>query len=76
MILFWVAQEMLWCFFSLRFKDLLGDIMASKRDLRSYFVKRDNTILDNTFPYYLIFVKHHGWNGDSVCSTGNQETSR
>ena len=25
------------------FKDLLGDIMASKRDLRSYFVKTDNS---------------------------------
>ena len=30
-------------FFPLSFKDLLGDIMASKRDFRSYFVKTDNT---------------------------------
>ena len=30
-------------FFLLSFKDLLGDIMGSKRDLRSYFVKTDNT---------------------------------
>ena len=30
-------------FFPLSFKDLLGDIMASKRDLRSHFVKTDNT---------------------------------
>ena len=30
-------------FFSLSFKDLLGDIMASKRDLQSYFAKTDNT---------------------------------
>ena len=29
--------------FPLSFKDLLGDIMASKRDLRSFFVKTDNT---------------------------------
>ena len=29
--------------FSLSFKDHLGDIMASKRDLRSYFVTTDNT---------------------------------
>ena len=31
------------CFFPLSFKNLLGDIMASKRDLRSYFAKTDNT---------------------------------
>ena len=30
-------------FFPLSFKDLLGDIMASKRDFRSYFVETDNT---------------------------------
>ena len=30
-------------FFPLSFGDLLGDIMASKRNLRSYFVKIDNT---------------------------------
>ena len=29
--------------FPFSFKDLLGDIMASKRDLRSYFVKTDIT---------------------------------
>ena len=39
---FFVAKEMFWCFFPLSFKDLLGDIMASKRDFRSYFVKTDN----------------------------------
>ena len=30
-------------FFPLSFGDLLGDIMPSKRNLRSYFVKIDNT---------------------------------
>ena len=29
--------------FPFSFKDLLGEIMASKRDLRSYFVKTDIT---------------------------------
>ena len=42
-ILFCVVKEMFWCFSPLSFKDLLGDIMASKRDLQSYFVKTDNT---------------------------------
>ena len=42
-ILFCVAKEMFWYFFPLSFKDLLGGIMASKRDLRSYFFKTDNT---------------------------------
>ena len=30
-------------FFLLSFKDLLGDIMASKKYLESYFTKTDNT---------------------------------
>ena len=30
-------------FFPWSFEDLLGDIMVSKRDLRSYFVNTDNT---------------------------------
>ena len=38
-----VAKEMFSCFFPLSFKKLLGDIMASKRDLQSYFAKTDNT---------------------------------
>ena len=43
-ILFCVAKEMFRCFFfPLSFGDLLGDIMASKRNLRSYFAKIDNT---------------------------------
>ena len=42
-ILFCVAKEMFWCFFPLSFEDLLGDIMASKRYLWSYFIKIDNT---------------------------------
>ena len=42
-ILFFVAKEMFWCLFPLNFKDFLGDIIASKRDLRSYFVKTDST---------------------------------
>ena len=42
-ILFCVAKEVFRCFYPLSFKDLLSDIMASKRDLRSYFVKTDNT---------------------------------
>ena len=42
-ILFWVAKEMFWCLLFLSFRNLLGDIMTSKRDLRSYFVKIDNT---------------------------------
>ena len=29
--------------FPLSFKDLLGNIMPSKQDLRTYFVKADNT---------------------------------
>ena len=40
-ILCW--KKMFWCFFPLSFKDLLGNIMASKRDLQSYLVKTDNT---------------------------------
>ena len=35
-------------FFPLSFKDLLGGIMASKRDLQSYFVKTDNTIKEKS----------------------------
>ena len=42
-ILFCVAKQMFWCFFSLSFQDLLGYNRASRRDLRSYFVKTDNT---------------------------------
>ena len=30
-ILFCVAKEIFWCLFPLSFKDLMGDIMASKR---------------------------------------------
>ena len=42
-ILFCVAKEMFWCVFPLSFKNLLGDIMASKRDYWSCFIKRGKT---------------------------------
>ena len=42
-ILFCVAKEIFWCIFPLSFKDLMGDIMTSKRDLRFFFFKTDNT---------------------------------
>ena len=65
-------------FFPLSFKNLLGYIMASKRDLRSYFVKTDNTNKETSSSSQKVtpvIQSSSNIPGETVCSTGNQETN-
>ena len=76
-ILFCVAKEMFWRFFPLSFRDLLGDIMASKRDLRSYFVKTDDTNKETSSNSQKVFMasKRDLWSYFVKTDNTNKETS-